>query len=101
MEFERKALESFVSVHADRILTNLPSVKERIVILAPYSTQGVPLSVDYEMYDAHGFQNKFNTESRLVQWVLEQMHTYDTERQLIVGLWFSTDTVLTHVIQKT
>ena len=97
MEKERKALDAFVTIHAKKALLS----KERCVYLVQYNESGIPIDVTLERYTFDKLLNAFNTDSTLVKWLLKQINSYDVDKEILIGLKFSTTNVLAHVVRVT
>lgn len=94
MEFERRALQQFLAMHAHKA----SPTQEPAVHLQFYSdtmAAGAPLLKLTE----DDIKEELNVESELVRRLLRQLHTYDCRTQRIVGLIFGKDVVLSEVLR--
>jgi hypothetical protein len=93
MEAQRRAFATFLSLHAQKARTTSEPI-------AHLQFHGTTTSV-HEPLIAFTMQNvldEFDTDSELVRWLLNQMSTYDPERQTIVGLVFDASTIISEVL---
>ena len=97
MQEEQAALNSFVQLHAKKAVLS----PERYVYLVHHSAGGVPLDVTLERFTIQNvleMKQRFDAESRLVQYMIHQMNTYDPQKEIVIGLIFSRSNVLAHVV---
>ena len=95
MEEEQKALQAFVSMHAKKA-----SIKKyRCAHLTEYKKTGIPLNVALEEFSIENVQNTFDCDNKLVQWTLNQLTTYDYDKEIVIGLMFPNNTLLTYVVR--
>ena len=55
---------------------------------------GVPLDAPLVFYDADDLMSRVNHESTLARFVLHRIHTFDPDKEALVGLIFDPNTVL-------
>ena len=95
MDKEQEVLLNFVNLHASKTYT----CDERCIHIAKYNPDGIPIDAEFEILNINDVLHKYNTNETLIQWVLRQMHTYDTEKQIILGIEFDKNKILSHVLQ--
>ena len=110
MNFEQQQLQTFVELHASRLLRQDTSVSPppgksgiRGAYLAQFSLTGISLNVPLTFYTVDKIMlgdGALNTSSGLVRWLLQQIKTYNPEKQVILGLIFDESTVLSHVLLR-
>lgn len=98
MEEQRKALDSFVQVHANKLTIRRD---KRVVHLVNYSPSGIPLNITLTQYTLEDLREAriLDDSSPLVHWLFQQIQTYDIDREHIIGLIFDKKTVLAHVVK--
>lgn len=94
MEKEQHALNKFVQVHARKIKIK----DERCIHLVEYDENKLPIDVTLQCYTAEDVLAQFDTSSKLIQWILSQVNTYDVKKEVVAGLIFSKSNVLAHVV---
>lgn len=95
MEAEQKALLSFINLHAKKAKLT----KDRCIYLTDFVEAGIPLNTPLTSMTLDDVLEAFDTASPLVQWVLKQISTYDVDKEVLVGLKFSKQTVLAHALR--
>ena len=94
-----KEVDSFVDLHKEKC----PRTTERCAFLANHAP-ALPLDLVLTLYEVDDLTQEgspLDKESRLVQWLLRQMTTYDPDSQNVIGLIYDKDTVLTRVVERT
>lgn len=90
-------LENFVKFHAERI--RLKETNERVAFLADASASpSLPLDVEILSYRREDIINALDTRKKSVQWLIQQLDTYDEESQKLIGLKFPGGDAFAHVI---
>lgn len=96
MEKEREALLNFINLHAHK--ASIDKVN-RCVYITKFHESGIKLDVVLDKLSQDDILRKFNKNSTLVHWVLNQLNTYNQDKEVIIGLEFSNEVLLTHVIK--
>ena len=94
MEREQKALNAFLKLHGHKAQIR----DERCVHLTEYA-ETMPLNISLTQFSPENVISFFNMQMRPSQWLMQQVSTYDTSKERVVGLIFSKDVVLAQVIQ--
>ena len=95
MERERRALDVFVQLHAQKLRNH--KYTERVAFLVQFS-ESIPLDVKFTPFTVSKVQECLDSSNPTVQWLLKQMHTYEPSTSNIVGLIFEKSIVLAHVV---
>jgi hypothetical protein len=95
MEEEQRELNSFINLHGHKAKI----LKERCIYLTKWSRQGIDIDVDLSRCSMEDICSIYDTESHLTQWTLNQISTYNPEKEVVVGLEFDGGKILSHVIR--
>lgn len=95
MEKEQAALMSFVNLHGRK--AQISSARQ--IHLVKYNESGIPLDVTLECLTLDDVVKHFDTNDRRIQWVLNQIQTYNTDKEAVIGLQFPERIILSHVIR--
>lgn len=96
MNHEQEVLMSFIKLHGHKAKINK---NERCIHLVNYSASGIPLHSSLTIYNMDEMLTNYDLNSKLVQWVLNQMNTYDIDKEVILGIVFSNSNILAHVVK--
>ena len=96
MERERQALLNFINLHAHK--ASIDKVN-KCVYITKFQESGIKLDVVLEKLSQDDILTRYNKDNMLIQWVLNQLNTYNQDKEVIIGLEFSSDVLLTHVIK--
>ena len=96
MQKEQEALLNFVKMHTQKAEIS----QERCAYLVDYKEEGIPLTVALDKYKREDFiqSPKIDMNSDMCRWLVRQMDTYDTKKEILIGLIFNSHTVLAHVV---
>lgn len=94
MENEQSALTAFVQVHAPKAQLH----KERCAFLTQYKENGISIDTVLERYTLDKITRMFEINP-LTRWLINQMQTYDPDKEVIIGLIFSQENILAHVVR--
>ena len=94
MEDEQRALTAFVQLHAPKAQLH----KERCAFLTQYISNGISIDTVLERYTLDQITRMFEM-NHLTRWLINQMQTYDPDKEVIIGLIFSESNVLAHVVR--
>ena len=72
--------------------------KERCVFLTQYMTSGISIDTVLERYTLDQITRMFEI-NQLTRWLINQVQTYDPDKEVIIGLIFSKSNVLAHVVR--
>tara|TARA_B100001778_G_C18531379_1_gene603793 strand:- start:475 stop:777 length:303 start_codon:yes stop_codon:yes gene_type:complete len=95
MEKERRELDAFVQMHAKKA----ELTKDPCVYLVECKQNGIPSDITLERFSRDVFMKTFDLNSTLVQWVVKQMDSYDVKKEIVIGLIFARNSILTHVVR--
>ena len=96
MEKERGALLNFINLHAHKASIDKFN---KCVYITKFQESGIKLDVVLDKLSQDDILNKYDKDNTLVQWVLNQLNTYNQEKEVIIGLEFPNEVLLTHVIK--
>jgi hypothetical protein len=96
MEKEQSALISFINMHAHKAVILKDT---RCVQITKYRESGIPLDVTLKKWSMQYIVNNYDVEDKLTQWVLNQLNTYNPNKEIVIGLEFENKKLLTHVIK--
>lgn len=94
MEKKLLELDGFVQLHASRI----SDIKGRKVAFMTYFNGSVPLNCQIKAYSTEDIIEKFDTESVMVRYVLDQIQQHDEYTEKVMGLIFSNTEMLCKII---
>ena len=96
MQDERSELDRFVVLHASKATLS----SDRIVHLVKHAAI-TPLDIKLVQYTIDDIleSDLFDTSSTLVRWLLNQAHSYNPDHEKVIGIIFSAQTVLAHVVR--
>ena len=97
MDFEQRELKGFIDLHGFKARHH--PTNQRVAHLYEYSSRGIPLNATLMQYTLEDVTSAFYTDSVLVRWLIQQIQTYDTTTEHIVGLIFDKSMVLAQVIR--
>lgn len=95
MQKEQEALKNFINLHAHKATI---CKHEKCVYLTNYRESGIPLNEVLSKLKEEDIIQKYDLNHKLTQWVMNQLNTYDPQKEVIIGLDFG-DFLLTHVIK--
>ena len=104
MEKEQHELLSFVKLHANKARIT----KDRCAHLVEFKNGRIPIDCtlttmthdDILLYFSDKDKNKSPLDKPLVRWLMQQIATYDNDKEVIMGIIFSEEIVLAHVVKK-
>ena len=96
MEEKRIALNAFVNLHGHKASLNRNA---RQVYITKFRDAGIPLNIELDTITREDITKEFNLEDYTTRWVITQLNTYDPDREVVMGLEFENNTLLTHVIR--
>lgn len=96
MDKEQSALLNFINLHAHKAHIDK---NRRCVYVTKYNEQGIKLDIKLTKLDQDKIVQNYDVSNRLIQWVLNQLNTYDQNKEVIIGLEFDNGNLLTHVIR--
>jgi len=98
MEEQRRIYERFLSMHAQKAQTT----QDPVAHLQFWRGVDAPIAHDAPLIalTREEVLSELDPDSELVRWLLQQMSTYDSTRQRIVGLVFDKRTVLSDVLRE-
>jgi hypothetical protein len=95
MEEQRRAYSAFMTLRS----SGVRPTEEPVAYLQFYDDKtSSHMSGPLVAFTRENVVKEFDVESELVRWLLNQMSTYDSTRQCIVGLVFDTSTILSDVL---
>jgi hypothetical protein len=93
MEEEQHALNAFVQLHAPKAELH----KERCVFLSNHHSSGMQLDTVLTRYTLQQVIDYFDRNT-LTMWLINQIQTYNPDKEVIIGLIFTQSSVLAHVV---
>lgn len=95
MEREQEELRNFINLHACKATLS----QERRIHLMDWSPAGTALDAELAVFTIDDVLKSHNAENTLVRWTLRQLQTYDVDKEIVIGLNFGSDKLLSHVIR--
>lgn len=83
MDADRRDLDSFLALHAQRI-QSLPRLRRGYLV--ERRGEGIRLDAEFTSFSSEQVPEAFDIESPLTRWFMRQIDTHDPEQSVVVGL---------------
>lgn len=95
MDAEQKSLINFINLHAHKATLH----SDRRIHITQYNKDGYPLNTVLKVLSIDDIINNYDTNNKLVHWVIRQVSTYDVASEVVIGIEYPNKSLLAHVLK--